>query len=177
MRSEAAVLAAVLALALAGCASHAKPLAASQPAPLSIPQTQVALPPAQPLDPEALPAAQASGQPAEAPAAPRPARRPATPAAAQPAQPPEQRPAVQAILPAQERKRLRDSAQARKREVRTTLARIAGRSLSAGDRDLVKRIEFFLAQSDQAEQRGDMSQADAFAQRAQDLARGWQGGR
>src|ERR1022692_4397577 len=54
MRSQAAVLAALLALALAGCASHAKPLAASQPAPLSIPQTQVTLPPPQPLDPDAL---------------------------------------------------------------------------------------------------------------------------
>jgi hypothetical protein len=166
MRSQAAVLAALLALALAGCASHAKPLAASQPAPLSIPQTQVALPLAQPLNPDALPA--------EVPATPRPARRPATPAAAQP---PEQRPAVQAIVPAQEQKRLKDSAQARKREVRATLTRVAGRRLSAADRDLVKRIEFFLAQSDQAEQRGDMSHADAFAQGAQDLAQGLQGGR
>ena len=111
---------------------------------------------------------------APAAATPRPARRLATPAAAQP---PEQRPAVQAIVPAQEQKRLKDSAQARKREVRATLTRVAGRRLSASDRDLVKRIEFFLAQSDQAEQRGDMSQADAFAQGAQDLARGVQGGR
>src|ERR1035441_3567424 len=107
MRSQAAVLAARLALALAGCASHAKPLAASQPAPLSIPQTQVALPLAQPLNPDALPA--------EVPATPRPARRPATPAAAQP---PEQRPAVQAIVPAQEQKTPNHSTQARKREVR-----------------------------------------------------------
>jgi hypothetical protein len=80
-------------------------------------------------------------------------------------------------VPAQEQKRLKDSAQARKREVRATLTRVAGRRLSASDRDPVKRIEFFLAQSDQAEQRGDMSQADAFAQGAQDLARGLQGGR
>src|ERR1019366_4116415 len=79
MRSEAAVLAALLALALAGCASHAKPLAASQPAPLSIPQTQVALPLAQPLNPDALPA--------EVPATPRPAPRPGAPPAPRPPPP------------------------------------------------------------------------------------------
>jgi type IV secretory pathway VirB10-like protein len=166
MRSLAAVLAAALALALAGCASHAKPLAAAPPAPLSSPQTQVVLPPPQPLNPDALPA-----EVAAVPASQPPARRPATTV-----QPPVERPAVQALLPAQEQKRLRDSAQARKQEVRAALAKMSGRALSAADRDLIKRIEFFLSQSDQAERRGDMSQADAFAQRAQDLARGWQNG-
>jgi hypothetical protein len=49
--------------------------------------------------------------------------------------------------------------------------------MTAGDQDLVKRIEFFLNQSDQAEHNGDMSRADDFAQSAQALARGWQSGR
>jgi len=202
MRSQAAVLAAVLSLALAGCASHAKPLATAQPAPLSTPQTQVVLPPAQPLDPAALatetssadsapvamePAAPAAAPPAGPAATPR-VRRPAPAVAAQPvapaAQPPAppveapvERPAMQAILPAQEQKKLKDSAEARKKEVRATLAKMTGRRLSADDQDLVKRIQFFLAQSDQAERHGDMSQADVFAQRAQDLARGWQSGK
>jgi len=98
------------------------------------------------------------------------------PAEAAPAAPAEQRPPVQAIVSAQDQRRLRDSADARKREVRAVLARIKGQRMSASDQDLVKRIDFFLSQSDQAERNGDMSQADDFAQRAQALARGWQSG-
>jgi hypothetical protein len=106
--------------------------------------------------------------------------------AAQPAAPPEvtatapppvERPAIQAIVPAQEQKKLKDSAGARKKEVRATLAKMGSRRLSAGDQDLMKRIQFVLTQSDDAERRGDMTQADAFAQRAQDLAKGWQDGK
>ena len=63
---------------------------------------------------------------------------------AQPAPPPEERPAIQAILPAQEQKRLRESAEQRKKEVRATLAKMSGRRLSAADQDLVKRIQFFV---------------------------------
>lgn len=168
-------MAGALALAMAGCAARAKPAAnAAPPAPLSTPQTQVALPEPQPLNPDAL--VQPSGRPAAAPAASGPAARQAPSAAAQTA-PAEQRPAVQAIVSVEEQKKLKDSAEARKREVRAVLARIGGRNLSASDQDLVKRIEFFLNQSDQAERSGDMSQAEAFAQRAQALARGWPGGR
>lgn len=199
MKSEAAPIAAALAMALAGCVFHAKPKVVSQPAQLSVPQTAVTLPPPQPLDPEALvteaedddatavPAAPAPAAPAPLPAAPvrRPAPKPAQqveariapPVVAQPAPPPEERPAIQAILPAQEQKRLRESAQQRKKVVRATLAKMSGRRLSAADEDLVKRIQFFLTESDKAERSGDMSQADAFAQRAQDLARPWQGGK
>ena len=170
-------MAGALALAMAGCAARARPAAnAAPPAPLSTPQTQVALPEPQPLNPDALATVPPAGRPVAAPAASGSAARQAPPAAAQTA-PAEQRPAVQAIVSAEEQKRLKDSAEARKREVRAVLARIGGRSLSASDQDLVKRIEFFLNQSDQAERSGDMSQADAFAQRAQALARGWQGGR
>jgi hypothetical protein len=205
MRSEAAVIAAALVLALAGCASHAKPMAASQPGPLSVPQTHVTLPPPQPLDPDALasetdvkppeaptlppaPAAPAESAESAAPAPTTPPRRPprtvaAQPIpspvepAAQPVPPPVERPPIQAVVPAQQQKKLKALAQARKKEVKATLARMSSRRLSADDLDLVKRIEFFVKQSDEAEGRGDMSQADVFAQRAQDLARGWQGGK
>jgi hypothetical protein len=123
------------------------------------------LPPEQPLNPDALPVE----------ALPAPVRRPAPAVTAKPATPaPVERPAIQAIVPAQEQKRLKDSADSRKKEVRATLAKMSSRRLSAGDQDLMKRIQFFLTQSDDAERRGDMSQADAFAQRAQDLAKGWQ---
>lgn len=199
MRTGALVLAVASAFALAGCASHAKPLATSaQPPALSVPQTQVTLPPPQPLNPDALGDDQAPYPPARAAAAPVPAPLPATPSvtapvrrpapsvAAQPppapavttpAPPPIERPAIQAVLPAQEQKKLKDSADSRKKEVRATVARMGSRGLSADDRDLMKRIQFFLTQSDQSERRGDMSQADVFAQRAQDLARGWQSGK
>jgi hypothetical protein len=203
MRTGAVVLAAAwslaVSLALAGCATHAKTLASSpQPAPLSVPQTTVTLPPPQPLNPDALgddlepaPAVHAAAAPVSAPLAATPsvtapARRPAPSVAAQPpppsqvttpAPPPVERPAIQAVLPAQEQKRLKDSADSRKKEVRAILARMGGRRLSPDDQDLMKRVQFFLTQSDQAEHRGDMNQADVFAQRAQDLARGWQGGK
>jgi outer membrane biosynthesis protein TonB len=200
MRSEAAVIAAALALALTGCASHAKPMAASQPAPLSIPQTHVTLPPPQPLDPDALapetdvkapetptvPPVPAEPAESAAPAPTTPPRRPPRavaaqpvppPVAEQPTPPPVERPPIQAVVPAQEQKRLKALAQARKKEAKATLARMSSRHLSADDQDLVKRIQFFLDESNKAEDRGDMSQADVFAQRAQDLARGWQGGR
>jgi len=190
-------------LSLCACAPHAqKALAvAAQPGKLSVPQTQVTLPPAQPVNPAALPqdteAAQApppaaveTPQPVPSPALPpaRPRAAPSRPAASPAAQTqpqpqaqtppvveaPAERPAIQAVVPAAEIKKLKDSADARKRDVRAILARMNSRRLSAADQDLVKRIEFFLSQSDDAEKRGDMSQADAFAQRAQDLAKGWQ---
>jgi len=166
----------VFSMALAGCASHAKAVASStQPAALSVPQTQVTLPPPQPLNPDALatedpvapqaPAVTPAVTPTPAPPVRRPPRTPVV--AAPSAPPPVERPAIQAIIPAQEQKRLKDSADARKKEVRAALAKIH-------DQDLAQRIQFFLSQSDQAELRGDMTQADVFAQRAQDLARGGQ---
>jgi hypothetical protein len=84
---------------------------------------------------------------------------------------------VQAILPADEQRRLLESSQARKRDVRRVLAGLQRNRLGQRERDLQKRIEFFLSQSDQAEKRGDMRQADAFAERAQALLKEWQGGR
>jgi hypothetical protein len=124
-------------------------------------------------------------EPAE-PAPPRTPRRPA-PVAAQPkpepaALPPVQaaepeRPPVQTIVPADAQKRLQDAAQAAKREARQVLNQMKARRLNSHDRDTMNYIASFVTQSDQAESRGDMTQAAALAQRALALARGWQSGR
>jgi hypothetical protein len=203
MQRESTIIALVLAASLTGCALRGKPKPAATPAApkaaanatltppapppaLSEPQTQVQLPAPQPVNPEALATVPPKEEPpAEAPVvAPRPARR--APAQSRPAEtnpPPAvapvepERPPVRALVPAEEQKRLQDSAQTRKREARTGLAQAQNRRLSSHERDLVKRIEFFLKESDLAEQRGDMTNADALADRAQTLARELQSGR
>jgi hypothetical protein len=206
-RALRCVLCVVLALPLSGCVLRGKPKTvaaapivptpAAQPAPqqpapqqLSTPQTLVDLPPAQPVNPEALATAPPPELPAETPASPRPPRRtpvqasqprpePA-PAQTQPAaQPPAEdvRPPVQALVPAEDQKKLQDSAQGRKREVSQILSQAPTQSLTARQKDIVRRIGFFVRQSDQAEQRGDMRQADDLAARAQALARELSGAR
>ena len=82
------------------------------------------------------------------------------------------------MLTAEEQQKLKDSAQTRRREAAQALAQAQqGRRLSAHERDLVKRTQSFLNQSEQAENRGDLRQADSLAERAQVLARELQGGR
>jgi hypothetical protein len=83
---------------------------------------------------------------------------------------------VQAIVPADQVKKLQDSAQTRKREARQLLSQTP-QSRNAQRRDLRRRAETFLNQSDQAEQRGDMLQADSLAEMALALARELQSGR
>jgi hypothetical protein len=114
------------------------------------------------VDPDALVAV----PPPAAPAATTPA--PARPAQRQPAA---ARPPIQEIVPAAEQKRLQESAQARKREIRPKLNQAQARGLSTDERNLVSRIQSFLKLSDEAEARGDMRQADALAERAQILSR------
>jgi hypothetical protein len=200
MRRGTAILTAALSLALAGCVLTGKPKTAPTPVaprpapasttpqqPLSIPQTQAQLPAPQPLNPEALATAPAPEQPAPAPPPnPRPVRRPApstqarpeTQPPAQATQPPEpERPPVLAIVPAAEQKQLQDSAQTSKREANQVLAQMRGRTLTPAQRDYVQRIRSFVNQSDQAEQRGDMRQASALAERARALARELQSGK
>ena len=82
-----------------------------------------------------------------------------------------------AMVPAAEQKQLQDAAQASKREANLVLAQMRGRALSASQRDSVQRIRSFVNQSDQAEQRGDMRQASALAERARALARELQSGK
>ncbi len=148
----------------------------------------VELPPPQPLTPEAHGHHAASGRaarlrPPPAPAAPAPARtsdaaaasgaasRPPAPAAAPPPAEPE-RPPIQEIVPADELKRLQE--RSRGAQARDPAAHGGGRAPApqpAGRRNPVERVFSFLKQSDEAEQRGDMRQADELAERALVLAR------
>lgn len=206
MKRLEAILAVAMALSLAGCVVHGKPkpVAATPappqpeptaaaptppPEPLSIPQTQVKLPPEQPLTSEALQTLQPPEQtpPATTNANTRPARRPppqtttprteTPPAAAPPVAPPATaepaRPQVQEMLDPAERNRLQGLADAHKREIRQWLTPPRARRLN---KDTVNRIQSFLKASDDAEQKGDMREANALAERALILMRELQGG-
>jgi hypothetical protein len=156
------------------------------------------LPPAQPISPEALATLQPAPPPTENPSEPRTARRPvaagpvrprpepapvtATPQAATPTppaavetEPP--RPTVQEIIPAGELKRLQDSADARKAEIKKIVDTARARGLNRDQKALVTRIDSFVQLSDDAEKRNDMRQADSLAERAQILSRELQNGR
>ena len=212
-------LTAILALSMTGCVLRGKqqvklpavpappPLPAQgnspapRPEPLSIPQTQAQLPPAQPIDPQALATPLPPSQPVEAqtpqrnvrrpaghggtptrpePVAPVVATAPAAPAtqttASQPATTPEGelRGQVQEILAPEELKRLQDSLATRRQEVRRVLESPLARKPNA--QQAISRIQSFLQQSEEAEKRGDLRQADALGERAQILAREFQGG-
>lgn len=165
-----------------------KPVAAPAPAPtepLSIPQTQADLPTPQPISPEALATTNVPEGPVESqtgahaprragPVAgpPKPETAPAQviqdqPAATQPPKP--ARPPLQEILPAAELKKLQDSADARKREIRKVLDQMRNRRLNARQQDEVSRIRSFLQLSDKAEAENDIRRADALAERAEVL--------
>ena len=161
------------------------------PQPLSIPQTQAQLPAPQSIAPGALATTTPPEPPAETQPAQRPQRRPPGPVAGppRPETPPvpvlappapataePERPPVQEIVPASESNRLRESAEARKQEIRKTLEQAQARVLSRDQRAVRLRIEAFLQQSDDAQKKGDMRLADALAQRAQVLARELQNG-
>lgn len=202
MRSGLVIAALTGLLCLSGCVLRSKPqtvraappapqpaaveTAAAKPEPtLSIPQTQVELPPPQPLNPEALEVSPPVEPTVNAPAT---MRRPAGPppitvpkpveAAAQPAAPPEaERAPVREIVPAEDLKRLQESADARKREVRQMLAQTRARRVNGREQGVIDTVESFLKLSDQAETRGDMRQASALAERAWVLAKDLRGGR
>ena len=204
MNRVKAILAASMAIGLAGCVLRGKqqsakaapppkpalaPAAAPTPEPLSIPQTRVELPPPQPVSPGALPAATApaEGPPEAPPGSPRPARAPSRvlvpqpkPETAPPAAPPApaepERPQIQEILPASEQKRLQESADARKMEVELRIEQVKHRRMTSREKTIVSSIESFLKLSNQAEARGDMRQADELALRALVLARELQRG-
>jgi len=163
-----------------------KPAAAQPPAPeapLSIPQTGVTLPSPQPVNPDAIPKIQvaqeapAAVEKPETPAPPKPVRKPAptqskqeaeteaeTPAPP-PAAAPEQPPPIQPILSADDQKRIREAIENRKREITAKLGRAKG-PLSAHNKSLIERIRSMLTLCDEAEKRGDYSQADALSERA-----------
>ena len=164
-----------------------KPAAVQPPAPdppLSIPQTAVTLPDPQPVNPDAIPSAPVSQAPApekiEAPAAPRASRRSAAgppkpePEPAEAEAPMQEQTPIRPILTGDEQKRIQTAIDSRNREIADRLARAKGRS-SSQEQTLVDRIKTFMAQCDQAKQRGDYSQADALSERALILARELQG--
>ena len=206
MRRIKALVAVAAIFALSGCSLRGRPAAKSTPpppqpvitapaptqppAPLSVPQTQVRLPAPQPVSPEAL--ATVIDLPGRTEAAPKTQRRIPTPPVSsgsavpkpentpagigpQPVEP--ERPRIQEIVPAPEQKRLADSVEARKHEIRARLDQAQGRQLSAHERTLVSRIQSFVKLSDDAAARGDLRQADALAERAQILSRELLGGR
>lgn len=163
-------------------------------APLSIPQTVAELPAPQPISPEALVSMKQPEEPAETPPAPRPRppragqvvgppkpeAPPVTaqaPPAAVPPELPQERAPIQEILPPAENKRLQDSADGKKREIKKVLDQIDVRKLDNAQRDLVQRIKSLVQQSDEAEGRNEMRQADALAGSAQILIRELQSGR
>jgi hypothetical protein len=216
MHSPRTIIATLLMLAvLCGCSMRAKktPVAATPSAPkpavgtatppprepVSIPQTQVHLPPPQPVTEAALATMQEAAV-IELPAPPetKPVRRvtsatpppgpkPETPpVAAGPAPPPAtqqpattepERPRIQELVSPTEQKQLSDSLDARKREIRQKLDQATARGPSNHDRTLMNRIRSFVKLSDEALGRGDLRQADALAERAQILSRELQGAR
>lgn len=202
MKRAQAILSAALVIGQAGCVLGGKPKAAPppppQPAPaaaaaparpaepLSVPQTRIELPPPQPFNTDSLPPEPPTA-PQESPArpvrsnrprpsAPKPAE-PAAPAPAPPATPaPEVRPQIQEVVPAAEQKHYQEQAQTRKREIRQWLDTSGRKRLNRHQQNTVERIQAFLKDSDDAEARGDMREADALAERAQILLRELQNG-
>jgi hypothetical protein len=88
---------------------------------------------------------------------------------------PERGPVREVLAPA-ESKRLKSSADAHKREVRTWLSSSRGRRMDPND-PTVARIRSLLKESDDAEEKGDMRQASDLADRAMTFMRELQGAR
>jgi hypothetical protein len=199
MRRVEAILAVALALLMAGCVLSGKPktVAAVPPQPqpaaqpkatpppeaLSIPQTQVQLPPPQPVNQEAL-AVSTPPEPVEATPAPKPVRRtavgspppkPEVAPVAPPAEP--ERAPIQEIVPPDEKRRYQESADASKREIYQWLEKARAHHLTTEQKKMEKRVQAFVTQSDDAEKRGDMRQADAMAERGLVLAKELGGGK
>jgi outer membrane biosynthesis protein TonB len=188
-RTISAALILALAALLAGCALQAKkpatpaapaapaPVAVKPPAPpppLSIPQTQVEIPPPQPVSEEALAAGQAPPDEPEPIAPPRPVKRSAPAANPRPEASPAEEPArapIQEVLSFAERKQLQDSTAERKREIRHLVDLARSRRLNSHELSVVTRIEGLVKLSGDAEAKGDLREADALAQRALVLAK------
>jgi hypothetical protein len=79
------------------------------------------------------------------------------------------------VLTTDEKKRLQESADSQKLEIRRLLAQTKSHHPTAEANHEIKRIQSLVAQSNEAEKRGDMRQADALAERALILARGLNG--
>ena len=140
------------------------------------------------VNPDAIPKVQVAQETpvpekTEPPPAPRVARRSAAGPPKQPEPEPEveapptpavqEQAPIQPILSGDEQKKIQGIIDGRKREINDKLSRAKGH-LSDHDQSQVDRIQSFLAQCAQAEQRGDYSQADALSLRAFVLAQGLQ---
>jgi hypothetical protein len=197
LRGAAFVLVLALSALSAGCflqgkqtvaqttpAAPASPTAKSPapPQPLSVPQTQVELPPPQPVSDAALAAGETPQDEPEPATPPRPPRRAAGPPAINPARPETPSPPaatteeparapIQEVLSADERKHLQDSADERKREIRHLMEQAHLRRLNSHELSVLARIEGMVKLSDDAEAKGDMRDADTLAERALVLAK------
>jgi hypothetical protein len=202
MRRLEAILAAVLVLSLSGCVLRGKdkvasnippppkqaPAPAPPPAPpkLSIPQTNVELPPPQPVNAEALAPPLQEEPPATTPAA-RPPRRAAPPPArtesapvvqgpvappqaAPPAEQPDRGP-VGELLSAQDIKKFQDETAAFRKETQSNLDQAKKRHLTPSERQRRDTIASLLSESVAAEARSDWRSASDFAERALALAK------
>jgi len=192
---------AILAMAMAGCISHAKPAAATPAVPvgagsvavaapaaesLSTPQTQVVLPPEQPFNPDSLVVEKATpAPPAPAPPAPAPAAHRSIVAAAppKPDTPPETveappaRPPVEEVVPDAQRDELRGRANTTRKTVREWLDSHSTQHLNAQGKRTRANIESLLQRSEEAERRGDLQAAAQLADRAELLMKELPGGR
>ena len=187
-------------LALVSCAKHAakaaapvtpaapKPVAAAPPPPpppLSTPQTRVELPEPQLVDPAAWERTSAQDappviKPQTPPRKQLPAQTTTSPATPPPATaPPAESPqvAIQEVISPTEKNLLQDQIQGRRREVKQILEQLSKRRPARGQQTIVNDIRNFMVLSDEAEKRNDLRQADAFAERAQILARDLQNGK
>ena len=201
MKHVAAILAAAMAISLAGCILKGKPAAVTAtpvvpkpvsppaaplapPVPLSISQPRPELPSPQPLSTEALATTEPSGEPpAPTPPPPRvskkgnPSPSRAKPEATPPGPPvaaptePDPRPPIQEIVPTEDLNRLKASAGAHKAAISRRLEQLP-RSLTPEQKDVVDTIKSFVRLSDEAERGGDMRKANELAERGLVLAQG-----
>jgi hypothetical protein len=197
MRCRYLIAAVVIAGALtgSGCVLSRKKAAAQTPPapkpaatqsasnePLSIPQTDVKLPPPQPVNPDALatvPEAQPLPAPPETNLPQRPRRPPAvvltkppeTPPAPPPSAPAEERPTrIQPLVTPEQQGRILDTLNERKRRIDERLHQMERRHPTEQEQNIIARIRSFQDLSEQARKRGDLAQADALSERALILA-------
>lgn len=84
---------------------------------------------------------------------------------------------MQEIIPEAESKQLLERATGRRHEVKRILDQLGRRNLSTAQKEVRATILNYLALSDDAEKHNDPRQADAFAERAQILAKELQSGK
>jgi len=197
MKSAIFVLLAAASLGTVGCAAkaaHTAPIAATpapQPTltpapeePVSIAQTNIYLPRAQPVQAEAVAAPPPELPPAPEPlnqtakprnaAAPKPAPRQETgvqtvqgpPPPPPPVNPTTSRRRIRPVESATERHRMLTEITARQRQVQDIMAKAKTRQLSDAEKGAAERIQSFLEQTEAALKDQDLHQAEALSNRA-----------